>query len=618
MALYNYGNNPANVWNSQNNISIGGQTEFAFMWRGSFPAAFSNELRRLAAISQNFSGGIQASYAGGIQAHIRTSAVNSNRTAVSSITPGQEYIVFALLTGGRLKIYVNGVLELDEERSGTTMTTNDKFVVEGFSTEGLDQTHVAAAYWLGVAPSETDIQAYPSKNLTDFDTPPTDGYLYQGDGGIVSSINSLSSTNPLIQITGATEGANAPVADGSVPSTESVTLTEIDGRSVTGSSVYGVKAVINGSQSPAVTVSGTYTGAIPPEGVRIRTGTNAYRNVQSLVIDEENSEWAGTIILSIGEGLEYGDVNSQDTEVIPHICCGRVFYGLGQSNAAGKYGTDPGQVMPSALPAGGVVYKSNHSGVFTRNPAPGLDYHMTYSLALLSRQIGEPIIYINAAIGATAIQTWLTGGSSYSTATANLTDAGMLNPATGANVIWWQGEADTGMAAATYRNHLLQVKEDWGSVAGTSQWFVLPIINIASVYRGTIDAIYLSDDMHLGAMMFDIKNGLDNIHPTDPQEAQIIGGRLSQSLLSYYTSRYDITPALWDVTLTSQLNITVDNAPDGTYETTLTADGRVVFSGPLSYVDQVAPVSVPTLAGTEITGHVVSGSDGAVIVSVTE
>lgn len=398
-------------------------------------------------------------------------------------------------------------------------------------------------------------------------------------------------------------------------SPNTVAITSIDGVNISAGTKFCFSLLGGQSTSDDFTVSGTYLDSAP-SNIFIKVGDNAAKQVQSL--SASDGTWSGVIALDGGMGLEVSKEGSVEVSTYPLIGCGYEYLVIGQSNASGQVGI--GFTLPSELPDGAMVYTVDDSGNHEYNEAPKEDYHWQYAFSIISKHTGVPIVYTNQAVSGSNIESWDVGAVNRNLLDTNLSGAGLTALNTGRNVIWWQGEANTSMSATEYRQRLISLKDDLAASYGAEDWFIALVPkSAAGVFNGTRDAIILDEKIHLGAVTEDI-NLPDGVHLREPEQAEIVGARLSQTLISYYFDRYSIGVSRSEASFSSPVSLSITDAPNGTYSTELTFNGEVVYSGDVTYSGGAASVNVPLLTGASVKGYVVNdaGTNGAVIVDVTE
>ena len=588
MALIIPGSTTATVFEQGTGTAVGGQTSHAFMWKGKLSSAANSGNLNLFNFGGSFVSRLAVSVTENISSTIRTSASNQPDVLIIGYVPDQIYTIFSVWDGTNLNHYVDGVLSgASRALGGTLLSTTGKLQFEGTAFAGEDTTTVEAAIWFNSVPSVTDIQNYPTTALTAFATPPTSSYKPVGSG-IVTTLTDASSSNDMTQIAGATVAPDAPTVDGGTPATGEPVITEINGWAVTGSSTLFVP-YDKGLKSTTRTVSGTYTG-IAPSGVKIKVGTNSYREVSGYTAG--GGTWSGSILLEVGEILEYASIDNVTTFTIDDFACGQQFIIAGQSNARGKIGTDAGQVIPANYITGSKIYKqSDTTGAFTKYPAPSGDFHIMHGIALLSRYSGEPVCAVNVAIGATVIASWRTGQSSYTTATGWLTTCKLIGDSSEPTFFWYQGETDEGATADYYRGQLNGLYVDLIAGWGVADSLVIPIKPRASgqpIVDGTLASITDNVTMNQACFLGDILWGLDGIHITSPEEALTIGSRISSVLIDSYA------PLPTSTVTVNSLAVSVSGIPDGTYNTKIwNQDGTEFFDGDVTYTGEAS--TIPTL-----------------------
>ncbi len=539
MALILPGNSTANVFEQDTGVASSGKTKHAFMIK--FERSALGLVQLLMTTGTTFIGQVNISVANNLQVKIRTNTINTFVT-LTTLAANTEYVVFATvdLDADEIKYFLNGsqVGSTVSAVGHTLLSTTAKAQLTGATSNGNDTTVQELAVWWDSIPTPTDIANYQTGTpLASLSAPPTARYAPTGDGvTYIADLDDTAGTNDMSHIAGPTSVDNFPFATGGGGGgSTTLSFGTIDGDAVTTSSVYFLARNKTTGLAQSVTIAGTYTGS-NPSSVMVRSGIGSFK---TLATSPTGGTFSGTVNLESGDGLSLR-AGTDDASIISmnSFAVGDDILVIGQSNPGGTIVSPPG-AYPST------IFRVRTNGSLTRNAAPDADYHMGYAVSLYRRYLGVPVRMLNMAIGATSIDTWQDNQTSWNAAETNLGAAGATNALTSGNemlTIWWQGESDAGSKTATqYRDSLLTMLAAMRAQWGIGKVFVIPIIANGSsgriaVQDGTIAAC-VSDpnNNYIGAWINDIPN--DGSHVTDANEAEIIGSRLSESLIMRHVNR---------------------------------------------------------------------------------
>lgn len=567
----------------------GGGNKYAFVTR--FKVNTANPTGSITIFAPNSTSRGEHSISGGeLKVRLLTQDSDIEVTALSNVQANVEYTLFSIYDGASIKHFLDGVEFSSLSASANISATEAPAVLRGSEVSGEDLELIEAAAWNLDLPTELEIANYPQTAITDFGNQPIMRFYPSGANVDVTTIPELIVPSDLEKARG-TYGATLTPQESSGSGAD-LTVTEINGTPVDESST--VVLGYNRQRVATFSVAGTYTDTAP-SNIQMKIGANSYVNGENFTASGGN--FSCDVTLPAGVGLVYRSQGGAAETAISDFIVGRKFIIDGQSNAEGTISSPPASFVEGAF----LVEVDGETSAITINPAPSGDYHLAHGLALLSRFNGEPIIFINVAIGGTGIATHLRGGSSYATAMSELTSAGFIGDGAWKTGIWLQGENDTGVGTnEDYEANLKQLyQEVFVEDYGVDELYAIPIRHtgaIKNVQEGTIAAINSTRGIKLGCDIQDIVLGLDGLHINSPDEGEIIGARLSQTLIVGESPQGEF----------KNVTLTVSGIPDGEYWLSLSdgSTGHPKYDGTVTFSGESCSVYIECSSGDTLKGYV--------------
>lgn len=323
----------------------------------------------------------------------------------------------------------------------------------------------------------------------------------------------------------------------------SIAITEINGDSVTSSSVYFVGRTRSLGAGVAI-ISGTYSGDVPVS-VSYQCGSATAQKLA--LFTASGGVWTGKAnSITTGVSLTLIATNSGGSQssavVMASFGCGDFGLIAGQSNAGGQIVDDynsSGDMLPTAYIEDSVMFYFDVFTLTFKAGVPHRDYHLASAFALLSRKTLVPICTVNVGIGGTQVESWLyPSGDSWIEANAQIVAAHVPEAENDSFLIWFQGENDVGTDPDEYKVLLQQFVWNARAYWGASEILAVPVPlpSAAHIANATIEAAtggstYLYPACCASDIRIDSPDYGDDLHIKRPSEGAIMGNRIGQTLI---------------------------------------------------------------------------------------